>query len=76
MLQEYQTPSKWSSDELHKKPYQALVLKPYFFLGRIFTALVTRNCFECVNNAKDLCRKIAQKWPEFEEFLFFSNHPT
>jgi hypothetical protein len=20
--------------------------------------------------------KIAQKWPEFEEFLFFSNRPT
>jgi hypothetical protein len=28
------------------------------------------------NNAKDLCGKIAQKWPEFEEFLFFSNRPT
>jgi hypothetical protein len=30
-----------------------------------------------VNNAKDLYGKqIAQKWPEFEEFLFFSNRPT
>jgi hypothetical protein len=51
-------------------------LSQAIFLGENFHHLGNQKKNLSVNNEKDLCGKFAPKWPEFEEFLFFSNRPT
>jgi hypothetical protein len=63
MLQEYETPSKWSSDELDKSPIK-LAFSSHIFGGEFSPPWQPEKNLS-VNNAKDLfiwkiCTKVAR----------------
>ncbi len=51
-------------------------LSQAIFLGENFHCLGNQKKIWVWTMPRILYGKIAQKWPEFEEFLFFSNRPT